>query len=348
MYTLLSEDLKHIWDQASDCLAMLQDKFIFITGGTGLFGLWLLESILYANEYCNANIRALILTRDKEAFFKKMPQMKEAACFEFLQGDVADFKFPDTKFAYVIHAATESSATLNRDNPLLMYDTITKGTRRVLEFAVHANALNFLFTSSGAVYGKQPCDLHHIPETYRGSPDPLVTTSAYGLGKLAAEHSCMLFNKHFGLSVKIARCFAFVGPYLPLNTHFAIGNFIGHALRQETIHIAGDGTPYRSYLYMADLTAWLWKILCHGETGQAYNVGSDEAISIAELATLVSATAKKPLSIKIAQAKNPAANGERYVPDVTKAKETLNLTNWINLTDAISRTINWNQLYAKS
>lgn len=91
MYTLPNQDLAHIWEKAKDCLASIQGGRFFITGGTGFFGLWLLESILYANEYLHADISAVILTRDPNGFFQKAAHLKNAACFEFMTGDVSNF-----------------------------------------------------------------------------------------------------------------------------------------------------------------------------------------------------------------------------------------------------------------
>lgn len=347
IFSLPEDDLKHIWDKASCCLSELADSRIFITGGTGFFGHWLLESIGYANEFFDTNIHVVILTRNIKSFIAKSPQFAHLPWLHFLEGDIRLFDFPTADFTHVIHAATDASADLNQNQPLLMLNTIVEGTRRILEFAVHAKAKQFLLTSSGAVYGRQPTTLEKIFETYTGAPDPLNSSSAYAIGKLTAEHLAVLYSQQYQFNVKIARCFAFVGPYLPLKTHFAIGNFIANAINHETIHVAGDGSPYRSYLYASDLTVWLWTILCFGVSGRAYNVGSSQAINIAELADLIANHIHPKLDVMIAKQRDPHVLSERYVPDTQRAQQELKLKQWVDLPTAINRTILWSQSHAK-
>jgi len=222
-----------------------------------------------------------------------------------------------------------------------MFDTIVEGTRRALEFSIASSAARFLFVSSGAVYGTQPPQLTHLPESFSGGPDPLAPASAYAEGKRAAELLCALLATPC-LETTVARCFAFVGPYMRLYAHFAIGNFIGDRLRGGPIQVHGDGSPFRSYLYASDLAVWLWTILFKGQCRRAYNVGSEDAVNIAALANQVAlATAWQKVDVRIALSPAAGAPVHRYVPLTSRARSELALHAEVPLEEAIRRTYLW-------
>lgn len=341
MQPLSENDLNHILNHTQDLWEELRGEQLFLTGGTGFFGCWLLESFFWANNKLNLDANITVLSRDPEKFLVKMPHLANNPSLHFVKGDVCDFKFPEGRFAYVIHAATESGTSLGKTDPQRMFNTIVDGTRRTIEFARSHGTKKFLLISSGAVYGKQPQDLSQIPEDYRGAPDPLDPRSAYGEGKRAAELLCTMAAQTSDIEMKIARCFAFVGPHLPLDAHFAIGNFIRDALKGGPIVINGDGTPLRSYLYASDLAIWLWTILMKGQNGRAYNVGSDEAFSIKSVAYLVGNTICKDVKIIINQQISASNKIEQYIPLISKAGNALGLKVNIPPKDAISRTAKW-------
>lgn len=217
------------------------------------------------------------------------------------------------------------------------------GTRRVLEHAVEGDAKTLFLGCPEAGYGEQAHLITHVLRDCFGPPGAIDHQSVWGECKREAEFLCSHCSIKYGIETKIARCFSFVGPYLPLDIHYAIGNFIRDALRGGPIQVNGDGTPYRSYLYAADLMIWLWTILFRGEPCCAYNVGSEEEITIADLAHSVAHQFPNPIEVRTA--KSPDANRppERYVPSTRRAQVNLGVRQHVDLGTAIERTLNWNR-----
>jgi nucleoside-diphosphate-sugar epimerase len=342
MTNSLAKDLDHILCHTEGLWEELRGQRIFITGGTGFFGCWLLESFTWANDKLGLNAVATLLTRNPAAFQEKAPHLAGHPAVRLLAGDVRWFPFPEGGFSHIIHAATDSSTKLNETDPLAMLDTIIQGTRRTLDFGVACGAGKFLLVSSGAVYGEQPPDLSHIPETYAGAPDTMDPRSAYGEGKRVAELLCAVYHREHGIQTKIARGFAFVGPYLPLDAHFAIGNFVRDAMRGGPIRVKGDGRPLRSYLYAADLAIWLWTILMKGEPCRPYNVGSDEALSVGQAASYV-AQAAGGIPVEIAERVERGTPRRRYVPGTGRVREELKLRQGVPLDSSVAATFAWHK-----
>jgi nucleoside-diphosphate-sugar epimerase len=338
---LSDDDLKFVLERTQSLWHELRGQRLFVSGGTGFFGCWLVESFCHMNRLLDSNARVTILTRSPNVFAQKCPHLVSDPAVDLLEGDVRSFEFPDGEFRFVIHAATEARARQAENAPLEMLSTIVAGTERVLQFAVSHGARKFLLTSSGAVYGRQPRELTHVPETFACGPNPLDPASVYGEGKRTAELLCALYQRNSELECKIARCWAFCGPHLPLNEHFAIGNFIGDILAGRHIQIEGDGSPRRSYLYAAELAVWLWTILFRAPCLVPFNVGSAKDVSILELAQTVAATLDPKTEIRVARKAVPGADPARYVPSVDRAREVLGLEETIGLEESIRRTAAW-------
>lgn len=309
-------------------LKSFDGKHIFLTGGTGFFGKSILDMLKkgFLSKSCFT-----ILSRDPEAFLRRNPEYSGMDRVRFIKGDIRDFVFPFGKFDGMIHGATPAVTTLQ---PGEMRNIILEGSKRVLEFARYAEIPRLLFISSGAVYGPLPSGVLKAVETL-----PCAPVTEYGIAKLEAED--MFFSS--GISSVAARCFAFIGPRLDLNIHFAVGNFLRNCLNGEEIIIKGDGTPLRSYLYADDLVQWLFTIMARGNSGESYNVGSPEAISIAELAAAVATHFDPAPSGRICRKPIPGAVPEIYVPDVSKAMNELGVKVNISFSEAVELCKNFHR-----
>lgn len=298
----------------------IQHYRLFITGGTGFFGKSMLDYRLRHPEWPWAKAEWVILSRAPDRFAASCPRLANQPGVSFVAGDVRDFAFPSGSFDAIIHAATSAVTTLSDAE---MTSVIIDGARHVAVFAKKAGCGKMLFTSSGAVYGTRT--------TPSCEGDECNPATAYGKGKFAVER--LLVDA--GFDVRIARCFAFTGPYLNRGIHYAIGNFIQNCLDGKPIVINGDGTPLRSYLYADDLVEWLFAILERGENGRPYNVGSDRAVSIRKLAEIVRNVLGSKSEIIV---KGTPKTGERpsvYVPSIDRARCELGLDVKTSLEDAI-------------
>lgn len=301
-----------------------ENKKIFMTGGTGFFGKTILSMM---KRGFLPETELTILSRNPVLFLADNPEFSTLKRVKFVSGDVLNFEFPSEKFDYIIHAATPAVTTLA---PGKMREVIIEGTRHVLKFAQKCQPQKLLFASSGAVYGTQPPEVENIPETLVCRP-----VNEYGTAKLEAEQMCV----DSGIFTLLPRCFAFVGPYLNLDIHFAIGNFIRNGLNGEPIIIKGDGRPWRSYLYADDLAQWLFAILERGENGRPYNVGSDYGLPLSEIARIVAEQFSPVPAIRILGVPVPGTAAPRYVPDISRAKSELDLSVTASLSLSISKTI---------
>lgn len=328
---IVRQDIDGVVSALAPVWPRLAGARIFMTGGTGFIGRWMLEVLAAAP----VDASVVLLSRDPARFAKAAPHL--AARFELLAGDTASFHFPAGSFTHVIHGATDASAHLTATDPRRMFDTILGGTRRTLDFALECGAGRYLFMSSGAVYGVQPPEVTHLPEEWMGGPDPRDPKSSYAEGKRAAETLLAIYRHQFGLDSVAARIFALLGPMLPLDTHFAAGNFIRDAMEGRRIRVESSGQAVRSYLYAADLAAWLWTMLADAPAGAAYNCGSEEAVSIADLARLTAEVLGGP-GVDVLGRPDPGWNPGRYVPSTAAIRRDLGLRATVPLSEAIRRT----------
>lgn len=293
----------------------LGGRHIFLTGGTGAVGRTLLDYL----DRCWAasdGFHVTVLTRDAAGFTVRHPVQATRPWLTLVNGDLSDLPPLPVGVTDVVHAAADTHIGQGR---VAWIDQIVGGTRALLDASRAAGADRFLLVSSGAVYGPQPPVIPRLGEDYAGAPDTLLTGSTYGQAKRVAEQLCTIFHAEYGLSTVIARLFAFGSVHIPRDGRYALGSFIRDALSDDDapIRIAGDGTAVRSYLNGDDMAHALITALCLGTPGQAYNVGSEAPVTIAELARRVRDRLSPERNVDILGA---AGDGQRslYVPDVTR------------------------------
>lgn len=297
---------------------------ILFTGGTGFFGKSFLRYWSDIFDTKDPLFHLTILSRNTVSFKKKYPEYSNLDWVHFKNSDILDsntFKNEKNNYTHIIHAAADSTNGYSVD-PVYRFEQISLGTKNILEFAVNSNIQYLLFTSSGAVYGKQPNSFNSIPENYNGTPDSLSINSIYGLSKRIAENICCLYSEKYGIKTIIARCFAFGGPDLPINKHYALGNFINDVKNNKEITINGDGKTIRSYLHQNDLSEWIFQLLIKGKDRNAYNVGSKHGLTIFELAQKIKLISKNDKKIIILNS-NLNHTNDIYLPDISKIESEI-------------------------
>ena len=276
-----------------------------------------------------ANAEWIIVSRNPEAFFRDCPQFSNMPGVCFVAGDVLhDNVLANDKDIGVVDTIIHAAAVLDpaaAEGKILA--AAIDGTKHVISLARRLGCTKILFTSSGAVYGQRTTPSNEDDECKPFTP--------YGKGKMVAERLLV----ESGLDVKLARCFSFVGKYLDRTIYYAIGNFIQNCLDGKPIVINGDGTPLRSYLYADDLVEWLFAILERGESGRPYNVGSDRAVSIRELAETVRGVLGSKSEIVVKGSPVPGAKPAAYLPNIDRAKRELGLEVKVALEDAIRLSV---------
>jgi dTDP-glucose 4,6-dehydratase/UDP-glucose 4-epimerase len=333
----ISEEIKLIHYRLSPILDSLNNKKILITGGTGFFGRWLLQILCSLVSDRGFNISIYVVSRNHKRFLQENSEYLFEQYITFIKGDVTNFKLPEVEIDYLIHMATTAAQeTFQGEDQLNKLDLLYRGTRNTLENAVSKGVKKVLFTSSGVVYG--PSDGKFLTEEMLQAPRTILETSALGEGKRIAEYLVAYYAKKAGYKYSIARCFSFFGPFLPLDIHYAIGNFVRDAISKSEIIVKGSGTELRSFLYMAD--AWIWMLmLLIDSDNDVYNVGSSKSISISELAIEIRDVLSPQKKVKILGLDQNVGNFSRniYVPNNDKVRNKLNVHEWTDRADGIKR-----------
>ncbi len=307
----------------------LRAQTVFLSGGTGFIGRWLVEALLQAQRDMGLGLQLVVLSRDPAGFLARHPHLHDPA-LQMLAGDITQGGFASSPCAYAIHAALPVSSAAGPALP----DIARQGALQMVRHARQCGVQRLLHVSSGAVYGPGAGLAGPIAED---TPQDMASAANdYTVAKRAEEQ---VFSDGLPAQLVTARCFTFMGPGLSPATGTAAAQFVVQAARGEPVTVSGDGTPVRSYQYASDMARWLLLLLSQGQAGRAYNVGSDEAVSIAELAQRVHRQAGLPGGPVVAARPVAGRAGHLYVPCVARARDELGLGNAVGLDQAIRRSL---------
>lgn len=245
---------------------------ILITGGSGFVGKWLIESLIKISKEFNVKLEMVVITRNlnkTKNLFSHHPKLS-----------VTELDLTTTlpklgTFTHVIHAASPTSKTLPEEATVMEASLVT-AKNLVASFKEQLNSPRFIHTSSGAVYGVNPLGVSSkIPRTRTNLIDkPTSFLEEYRNAKIKTEEFVEQSNLSGQISGINARLFAFYGPHLSTNSHYAIGNFIQSALTKKTVEVKSKGESYRSYMHASELACQLIYLMSNSKSVNC-DIGSE-------------------------------------------------------------------------
>ncbi len=283
MNKVLKEDLEAIigenipWEK-------LKGRTVLITGASGMIGIYMLQVLTLLNERYDYNIRVIAMLRNA----KKLPkEVREREDVEIIVHDVTERLEVSGDVHYVIHAASPASPLIMQNQPVETIAANTLGTFNTLRLAKEKKAKGYLFISSREVYGQPDEGQEFFYEDTYGFVDQLNPRSCYSEGKKAAETMCVCYHDEYGLNVKLARLAHTYGPGMSIYDGRVQADFLKNVYHNEDIVLKSEGTAVRSYTYIGDAVAGLYRILLDSED-MVYNIGNEDGkVSIRELAEIM-------------------------------------------------------------
>lgn len=354
---VIETDLRYIRDKAGEEFRQLAGKRVLITGGAGFLGYYLVQSMLSWNDAVSAD-RAIRLTV-YDNYIRGIPgwlkTLSQNPCLVLIRHDIVDplpADMPD--FQYIIHAASIASPTYYRKYPIETMDANVNGLRRLLDYCVEQkqrkkNVEGFLFFSSSEIYGDPTPENIPTPETYPGRVSCTGPRACYDESKRYGETLCVNFARRYELPVKSARPFNNYGPGLKITDRRVLPDFARNILNSEDIVMLSDGSPTRTFCYVADAIVGYLKILVRGRYGEAYNIGvSAPEISMNELAQRVVDSARELFGyggrVVCRNSEDTSYltdNPNRRCPVIEKARAELGYDPGIDLDEGLRRMLIW-------
>lgn len=340
---LVRADAEAVLEHRVEQLAPLREQTIFITGGTGFLGMWLLELIAVLNERYRFGVRTIVFSRDARALPTRWPHLGNAEWLTLQSGDIRYFTEFPRDVRYVVHAAALTDRRVCASNPTAVLETNCIGTLRALQAAMLLENLEkFVLMSSGLVYGVQPWELARIDEDFAGVSRCDEVTAVYAQSKRLAEVAAQCAISESKLPIITLRPFAFVGPYQSLQLPWAVTDFIRDSINGGPIRIMGDGATVRSIMYSSDFACGVLQSLAAGRPRTTYNIGSDQSVDLLTLAhTITRCFSPVPeIRLRVGQAGNDPS---RLVPDISRIARDVGFRSTVPLDEALRKSIEWHR-----
>lgn len=340
--SVIHNDILEIINRAKNDLTAFEGKTILIAGAAGFLPSYLVHILAFANtNLFKKKCRVICLDNFKTGTAERLKPWRGRKDLRFLTRDVTKAVNLGEKVDYIIHGASIASPVWYRKFPLETIDANVSGTRRLLDLAKKDKAKGFLYLSSSEIYGNPPKQFIPTNEEYLGNVSATGPRACYDESKRLAETLCMVYFRHFGVPVKIVRPFNVYGPGLRLDDGRVVPDFIRDALSKKTITIFSDGKATRSFCYITDAVVAILMLLASDVSGEAFNVGNDEEVSVAKLAQVVNKVSGNESGIQFKVSTDKAYltdNPQRRMPDLTKLKKAFKWLPEVSLVSGIDRT----------
>ncbi len=352
-----NRDLDYIRSALRAEWPLLAGSRVLMTGGAGFLGHYMIQALTHWNRGASASERIAVTVWDN--FSRGLPGWLKSL---HDQGAVAlrkyDLRWPlpadMESFDYVLHGASIASPNYYRRHPIETMDGNVGGLRNLLDYAVaqaeRGEALRgLLFWSSSEIYGDPHPEHVPTPEDYRGYVSCTGPRACYDESKRYGETLCTVFADQRGVPTKIARPFNNYGPGLKISDGRVIADFARSILAGEDIVMLSDGSPKRTFCYVADAVVGYYKILTRGRPGEPYNVGVETPeISMRELAERLREIAAELVDYRgrIVLGTSPDKdylidNPNRRCPQIGKARAELGYDPAIPLDEGLRRALLW-------
>jgi dTDP-glucose 4,6-dehydratase/UDP-glucuronate decarboxylase len=358
---VIDTDLNYIYQNALSEFKSISGRNLLITGGAGFLGYYLVQSVLFWNSKVDSSQCIKLTVMDN--FMRGVPEwlmdLKKDKKLHLSKHDITK-PLPDhmEDFQYIIHAASIASPTYYRKYPIETMDANVNGLRFLLDYSrarqnTERPVRGFLFFSSSEIYGNPSTDFIPTPEHYPGSVSCTGPRACYDESKRYGETLCVNFARQYHLPLIIARPFNNYGPGLKITDKRVIPDFVKDILAGKNIRMFSDGTPTRTFCYVADAIIGYYKILIGGQKGEAYNIGvaepeismADLARKIVEISTDIFEYRGKVELQHSMEADYLTDNPMRRCPDISKARKELGYNPGISLEEGLLRSLLWYSEY---